>query len=62
MFISAHYGGNDLVLKFSEGEQWKKVFGPVFMHLNSTSIGEDPLTLWKDAKNQVAENLLHIFT
>ncbi|KAF5818657.1 putative rhamnogalacturonan endolyase [Helianthus annuus] len=46
MFISAHYGGNDLVVKFSEGELWKKVFGPVFMHLNTTSTGEDPLTLW----------------
>ncbi|XP_076926988.1 uncharacterized protein LOC143590371 [Bidens hawaiensis] len=53
MFISAHYGGNDLVVKFSEGEQWAKVFGPVFMYLNSTSIEEDPLTLWQDAKNQM---------
>ncbi|KAI3806674.1 hypothetical protein L1987_22587 [Smallanthus sonchifolius] len=52
MFISAHYGGNDLVVKFSEGEQWKKVFGPVFMYLNSIFTGEDPLTLWDDAKNQ----------
>ncbi|XP_076890336.1 uncharacterized protein LOC143541383 [Bidens hawaiensis] len=53
MFISAHYGGNDLVVEFLEGEQWKKVFGPVFMYLNSTSIEEDPLTLWQDAKNQM---------
>ncbi|KAL8225464.1 hypothetical protein R6Q57_018021 [Mikania cordata] len=57
MFISAHYGGNDLVVKFSDGEQWKKVFGPVFMHLNSTSKGEDPLTLWEDAKNQMLEEV-----
>ncbi|MFS7913225.1 putative rhamnogalacturonan endolyase [Helianthus anomalus] len=58
MFISAHYGGNDLVVKFSEGELWKKVFGPVFMHLNTTSTaGEDPLTLWQDAKNQMLEEV-----
>ncbi|KAJ0786441.1 putative rhamnogalacturonan endolyase [Helianthus annuus] len=57
MFISAHYGGNDLVVKFSEGELWKKVFGPVFMHLNTTSTGEDPLKLWQDAKNQMLEEV-----
>ena len=56
MFVSAHYGGNDVVIKFGEGEQWKKVFGPIFMYLNSTSTGEDPLTLWDDAKNQVFAN------
>ncbi|KAI3738096.1 hypothetical protein L2E82_28114 [Cichorium intybus] len=53
MFVSAHYGGNDLVIKFDEGEPWKKVFGPVFMYLNSTLTSEDPLTLWEDAKNQM---------
>ena len=53
MFVSAHYGGSDLVIKFDKGEQWKKVFGPVFMYINSNSKGEDPRTLWKDAKNQV---------
>lgn len=63
MFISAHYGGNDLVLKFEEGEQWKKVFGPVFMYLNSSSTEEeDPLTLWKDAKNQVSTKPFHVST
>lgn len=53
MFVSAHYGGNDLVIKFDEGEAWKKVFGPVFMYLNSISTSEDPITLWEDAKKQV---------
>ncbi|KVH98834.1 Carbohydrate-binding-like fold [Cynara cardunculus var. scolymus] len=58
MFVSAHYAGNDLVIKFGEGEQWKKVFGPVFMYLNSTtSMGEDPLTLWNDAKNQMLDEV-----
>ncbi|XP_073142946.1 uncharacterized protein [Henckelia pumila] len=57
MFISAHYGGNDLVLKFEEGEPWKKVFGPVFMYLNSAKEGEDPLSLWQDAKQQVLKEV-----
>lgn len=53
MFISAHYGGEDLVPKFGEGEAWKKVFGPIFMYFNFVSQGEDPLLLWEDAKEQV---------
>nr|XP_043636747.1 rhamnogalacturonate lyase-like [Erigeron canadensis] len=57
MFISAHYGGNDLVLKLKKGEHWKKVFGPVFMYLNSKTTREDPLTLWDDAKNQMLDEV-----
>nr|XP_043638136.1 probable rhamnogalacturonate lyase B [Erigeron canadensis] len=57
MFVSAHYAGNDLVMKFGEGEQWKKVFGPVFMYLNSTPAGQDPLMLWEDAKNQMLDEI-----
>lgn len=53
MFVSAHYGGEDLVLKFGEGEAWKKVFGPIFIYLNSSTNSQDPLSLWEDAKNQV---------
>lgn len=53
MFHSAHYAGEDLVPKFGQGEPWKKVFGPVFIYLNSVTSGEDPLTLWQDAKKQV---------
>lgn len=52
--MSAHYTGEDLVPKFSEGEAWKKVFGPVFVYLNSsTDDDNDPLWLWQDAKSQV---------
>lgn len=53
MFLSAHYSGEDLVLKLSPDEPWKKVFGPVFFYLNSVSDGGDPLSLWEDAKTQV---------
>ncbi|KAM3736455.1 hypothetical protein ACB098_10G165000 [Castanea mollissima] len=53
MFLSAHYAGQDLVPKFRAGEPWKKVFGPIFIYLNSTSDGDDPLLLWEDAKIQM---------
>lgn len=53
MFLSAHYAGDDLVPKIADGEPWKKVFGPVFIYLNSSMDGEDPLLLWKNAKEQV---------
>ncbi|KAL2457168.1 Rhamnogalacturonate lyase family protein [Abeliophyllum distichum] len=57
MFISAHYAGLDLVPKFGEGEPWKKVFGPVFMYLNSAMEGDDSLSLWEDAKKQVLDEV-----
>lgn len=53
MFVSAHYAGQDLVPKFRAGEPWKKVFGPVFIYLNSASLGDDPFWLWEDAKIQM---------
>lgn len=53
VFISGHYAGDDLNPKFGQGEPWKKVFGPVFMYVNSVMDGQDPLTLWDDAKQQV---------
>ncbi|KAL2529677.1 Rhamnogalacturonate lyase family protein [Forsythia ovata] len=53
VFLSAHYTGDDLVPKFGQGEPWKKVFGPVFVYVNSVMDGEDPLTLWDDAKRQM---------
>ncbi|XP_059279580.1 probable rhamnogalacturonate lyase B isoform X2 [Lycium ferocissimum] len=53
VFLSAHYAGEDLVPKFGQGEPWKKVFGPVFIYLNSVTKGQDPLTLWEDAKRQM---------
>jgi len=53
VFLSAHYAGEDLVPKFNAGEAWKKVFGPVFIYLNSSYDGSDPLKLWDNAKQQV---------
>ncbi|XP_012571471.1 uncharacterized protein [Cicer arietinum] len=53
MFLSGHYAGQDLVPKFRGGEPWKKVFGPVYIYLNSGSTGDDPLLLWEDAKIQM---------
>ncbi|GAA0161447.1 lyase [Lithospermum erythrorhizon] len=54
VFLSGHYAGDDLVPKFGHGEPWKKVFGPIFIYLNSLKKGEDPLSLWADAKRQMA--------
>ncbi|KAL6012683.1 hypothetical protein ACLOJK_003172 [Asimina triloba] len=53
MFVSDHYARIDLVPNFTNGEPWKKVFGPVFMYLNSGTAGDDPLNLWEDAKEQM---------
>lgn len=53
MFLSGHYAGQDLVPKIRAGEPWKKVFGPVFIYLNSAPKGDDPFWLWEDAKIQV---------
>nr|GMD94703.1 probable rhamnogalacturonate lyase B isoform X1 [Ipomoea batatas] len=52
MFVSTHYGGEDLVIKFAPGEPWKKVFGPVFIYLNSVVDRDDAYSLWDDAKEQ----------
>ncbi|OWM67696.1 hypothetical protein CDL15_Pgr019197 [Punica granatum] len=53
VFVSAHYAGDDLVPKFEAGEEWKKVFGPIFLYCNSAFHGVDPLPiLWEDAKFQ----------
>ncbi|XP_020962182.1 uncharacterized protein LOC107606232 isoform X1 [Arachis ipaensis] len=53
MFLSGHYAGQDLNPKFKDGEPWKKVFGPVFIYLNSGPVGDDPHWLWEDAKIQM---------
>jgi len=53
MFLSGHYAGQDLVPKIRGGESWKKVFGPVYIYLNSAAGGYDPLWLWEDAKIMV---------
>ncbi|KAM7279465.1 hypothetical protein ACFE04_006599 [Oxalis oulophora] len=57
MFLSAHYSGQDLVPKFNTGEAWKKVFGPVFIYLNSAFDleAQDAIPLlWENAKFQMA--------
>ncbi|CDP00941.1 unnamed protein product [Coffea canephora] len=57
MFVSTHYGGTDLVVKFGEGEPWKKVFGPVFIYLNSASDENEAFKLWNDAKRQMNQEV-----
>ncbi|KAH6764969.1 Rhamnogalacturonate lyase family protein [Perilla frutescens var. frutescens] len=57
MFVSTHYGGEDLVIKFGEGEKWKKVFRPVFIYLNSVVDKNDTVSLWDDAKLQMKKEV-----
>lgn len=53
-FLSCHYVGKDLIMKFEKGEPWKKVFGPIPVYLNSVSDDTDYRhSLWEDAKKQV---------
>lgn len=54
MFVSTHYAGENMGMKFRNGEQWKKVFGPVFVYLNSASNNQKS-SLWHDAKSQMAK-------
>ncbi|CAI9758171.1 unnamed protein product [Fraxinus pennsylvanica] len=51
-FFSGHYAGPNFGIRLRNGEPWKKVFGPVFIYLNSGS-GNKPMTLWEDAKAQM---------
>ncbi|CAH9065782.1 unnamed protein product [Cuscuta epithymum] len=53
VFLGSHYAGDELTPKFGQGEPWKKVFGPIFIYLNSVRRVEDALTLWGDAKRQM---------
>ncbi|CAL0315577.1 unnamed protein product [Lupinus luteus] len=59
MFLSAHYAGEDIVLKLKPNEPWKKVLGPTFFYLNNNTLldSEDPLELWEDAKLQMTEEV-----
>ncbi|XP_042486946.1 uncharacterized protein LOC122067168 [Macadamia integrifolia] len=57
IFASNHYSGEDLSVKFSNGEQWKKVLGPVYIYLNSASDGEHATKLWDDAKLQMLKEV-----
>lgn len=46
--------------RFECGEPWKKVYGPVFIYLNSTAARDDSLFLWDDAKIKVRGKQLRI--
>ncbi|KAG8365395.1 hypothetical protein BUALT_Bualt18G0100200 [Buddleja alternifolia] len=52
MFHGSHYIGNDMIAHFEEGETWRKVFGPFFVYLNSTTDVSKAHNLWLDAKKQ----------
>lgn len=59
MFMSTHYVGEDIALKFETGEYWKKVLGPVFVYLNSDDkANTNPSILWNDAKKRVFINFI----
>ncbi|XP_055815237.1 probable rhamnogalacturonate lyase B [Solanum dulcamara] len=54
VFVSTHYAGEDLAIKFKHGESWKKVIGPVFVYLNSDAAAKaNPSILWNDAKKRM---------
>ncbi|KAG6400828.1 hypothetical protein SASPL_137672 [Salvia splendens] len=53
-FFSNHYAGDTFGVSLHNGEPWKKVFGPVFMYLNS---GPSTSAIWDDAKRQTAEEM-----
>ncbi|XP_054808091.1 probable rhamnogalacturonate lyase B isoform X2 [Prosopis cineraria] len=57
MFMSMHFGGKDLAMEFREGETYKKVFGPVFVYLNSISSNVSTQTLWRDAVQQMSNEV-----
>lgn len=53
IFLTSHYGGQDLLVKLGAGEEWTKVLGPVFIYLNSVPNAANALYLWEDAKEQM---------
>ncbi|XP_014500308.1 probable rhamnogalacturonate lyase B [Vigna radiata var. radiata] len=57
VFHSTHYSGADLIMKFGPDEPWKKVYGPIFLYLNSLSNGVSPIKLWEDAKQQMVNEV-----
>ncbi|KAI3899343.1 hypothetical protein MKW92_003789 [Papaver armeniacum] len=59
IFFSSHYTGEELSPKFQNGEPWKKVFGPVFVYVNSVPETEKDIysALWQDAKAQLAKEV-----
>ncbi|XP_019156536.1 PREDICTED: probable rhamnogalacturonate lyase B isoform X3 [Ipomoea nil] len=57
IFVTSHYAGEDLLVKFEPGEVWKKVLGPVFIYVNSVHDKADALSLWDDAKEQMEKEV-----
>ncbi|XP_047173846.1 rhamnogalacturonate lyase-like [Vigna umbellata] len=57
MFVSTHYAGKESTMSFKEGETYKKVFGPVFVYVNSASGDDGTLSLWSDAVQQQAKEV-----
>ncbi|KAJ1382160.1 Rhamnogalacturonate lyase [Sesbania bispinosa] len=57
MFASTHYAGKELSITFEEGEAYKKVFGPVFIYLNSASYKVNFRSLWSDAVQQLSKEV-----
>ncbi|XP_047340187.1 probable rhamnogalacturonate lyase B [Impatiens glandulifera] len=55
MFVSTHYAGLPLAMYFENKEPWKKVFGPVFIYLNSN---KKTWPMWEDAKLQLYKETL----
>ncbi|CAN1766503.1 Rhamnogalacturonate lyase [Linum perenne] len=54
VFHSTHYTGADMMIPFQANETWKKVYGPVFIYINSLDqVTEQQIPLWEDAKNQL---------
>lgn len=60
-FHSGHYVGSEVGMSYAEGEPWKKVFGPVYVHLNSDVPGSNQsnmsLSLWNNAKEQMLKEV-----
>ncbi|XP_070033040.1 uncharacterized protein [Nicotiana tomentosiformis] len=54
VFFSSPYAAPLLGVSLTNGEAWRKVFGPVFFYVNSDS-GIDHTVFWEDAKRQMNE-------
>ncbi|KAK2374056.1 rhamnogalacturonate lyase [Trifolium repens] len=57
MFVSTHYAGKTVTIEFKEGEAYKKVFGPIFIYLNSAPSKDKFKSLWSDAKQKLSNEI-----
>ncbi|KAI5436093.1 hypothetical protein KIW84_022513 [Lathyrus oleraceus] len=57
MFVSTHYAGKQVEIEFQQGEAYKKVFGPIFVYLNSAPSNNQFKSLWSDAKQKLLNEL-----